>query len=221
MKISRQEDVRANQKARTRAALVEAASGLLRGGTLPTVAEAADKAKVSRATAYRYFPSREALLVEVSNLTPAMAPVEEMLAGFKNHDVEGGLLRLIDKCNQIILTEEVSMRTALRVYLDTWLESHCSGEHAPAVREGRRMRWLDKALKPARREFTEQQWRRLRAALALTLSIEAMIVMKDVCQLGDDEALDVLRWAAAALLRAGRDEARTVVRRRPKPASRS
>jgi hypothetical protein len=32
--------------------------------------------------------------------------------------------------------------------------------------------------------------------------------MKDVCRLGDREALGVLRWAAAALLRAGLEEAR-------------
>lgn len=221
MKISRQEDVRANQKARTRAALVDAASRLLRGGALPTVAEAADEAKVSRATAYRYFPSQEALLVEVDNLTPAMAPVEEMLADLKSGDVEKRLLQLLDKCNQIMLIEEVSMRTALRVYLDTWLESRRNGEDTPALREGRRMRWLDKALEPARRDLTKQQWRRLRAALALTLSIEAIIVMKDVCQLEDDEALGVLRWAATALLRAGVDEAHAAIRRRPKTAARS
>ena len=99
------------------------------------------------------------------------------------------------------------MRTALRVYLDTWLESRRSGGEAPLVRAGRRMRWLDRALEPARAQLSEAQWRRLRAALALTLSIEAMVVMKDVCHFEEDEALAVLRWAAVALLRAGLDEA--------------
>lgn len=77
------------------------------------------------------------------------------------------------------------------------------------------MRWLDRVLEPVRRELTEAQYRRMRAALALTLSMEAMVVMKDVCRIeDDDEALDVLRWAATAMLRAGRAEARAARRRR-------
>ena len=101
------------------------------------------------------------------------------------------------------------MRTALRTYLDTWLKAHASGDTTVAVREGRRMRWLDKVLEPARRDLTAAQYRRLRAALALTLSIDALVVMKDVCRIDNDrEALAVLRWAATALLRAGLAEAR-------------
>jgi hypothetical protein len=71
------------------------------------------------------------------------------------------------------------------------------------------MRWLDKVLEPARRSLTGTQYRRVRAALALTLSIDAMVVMKDVCRIENDkEALAVLRWAAMALLRAGLAEAK-------------
>ena len=39
------------------------------------------------------------------------------------------------------------------------------------------------------------------AALALTLSIDALVVMKDVAGCDDEEAGRVLRWAALALLR--------------------
>ncbi len=46
------------------------------------------------------------------------------------------------------------------------------------------------------------------AALALTLGIDSIVVMKDVCRLDDDEALAVLRWAATVLLRAGLEEGR-------------
>ena len=38
-------------------------------------------------------------------------------------------------------------------------------------------------------------------ALALTPGAEAIITMKDVCRLDNDETLAVLRWAATALLR--------------------
>ena len=57
---------RERQKNRTRRAVVEAASALVREGRTPTVAEAAEAAEVSRATAYRYFPTQDMLLAEVA-----------------------------------------------------------------------------------------------------------------------------------------------------------
>jgi hypothetical protein len=47
-----------------------------------------------------------------------------------------------------------------------------------------------------------EQYRPLRAALALTIGIDSIVIMKDVCQLDDDEAFEVLRWSAITLLRA-------------------
>jgi hypothetical protein len=69
------------------------------------------------------------------------------------------------------------------------------------------MRWLDAVLEPLT-DLSDERRRRLRAALALTIGIDAMVVMKDVCRLDDDEALAVLRWAATVLLRAGLEEGR-------------
>ena len=201
-------DPRVNQKERTRGALVAAAKELARAGAAPSVAEAAEHARVSRATAYRYFPTQESLLVEVSDVTPMVAPVEEMLAKLDGNDAEERLAKLIDTFHPIVVAEEVPLRTALRVYLDTWLEARSRGEAAPKVREGRRMRWLDVALEPARRQLPKAEWRRLRSSLALTLSIDALVIMKDVAQLDDEEALSVLRWAALSLLRASLDKKR-------------
>lgn len=214
MKVSRNSRTRSNQKERTRGALVEAARGLLRAGTPPTVAEAAEQARVSRATAYRYFPTHEALLLEAGNITPATQPVEELVQNLASADPEERLLSVLERFIPIIFAEEVAMRAALRTYQDTWFANRARGEHALPVREGRRMRWLDKVLEPVRRELTDAQLRRLRSSLALVLSPDAMVVMKDVCRIQNDkEALEVLRWAARALLRAGLAERKR--RKRP------
>lgn len=196
-----QESGRVNQKRRTRAALVEAATRLMKSGAPPTVAEVADEAQVSRATAYRYFPTQEALLVELSIATPTVAAVEDKVNALAIDDPAARLDELLHDANRAFFAEEAAMRTALRLYLDTWLESRRKGVAPPALREGRRMRWLDESLKPLRKQLSDKEWRRLRAALALTLGAEAMVVMKDVCRLKDKEALDVLAWAGTALLR--------------------
>lgn len=215
MAVSRGKDLRANQKERTRSALVEAARGLLRAGAPPTVAEAAEQARVSRATAYRYFPTHDALLLEAGNISPATQPVEELVQNLAGDDVEERLLSVLDRFIPIVFSEEAAMRAALRTYQDTWLASRARGERSLPVREGRRMRWLEKVLEPARRDLPEAELRRLRCALALVLSPDAMVVMKDVCRItSDKEALEVLRWAGTALLRAGLPGARTSKRRR-------
>ena len=200
------EDPRANQKARTRAAIIAAAQELQRQGTVPTVEQAAEQARVSRATAYRYFPTKEALLIELSDLNVHAAPVEALLANLPTDDVEQRLVLLLDTFDPIVLAEEEHFRIAARVYLDTWLRGHRNGDDAPVVREGRRMRWLETVLAPLD-DLPPERKRLLQAALALTLGGEAIITMKDVCRLDDDEALAVLRWAATALLRAAVGEA--------------
>ena len=53
---------RRNQRLRTRKDLLLAAAGLLKEGRTPTMDDVAQHALVSRATAYRYFPSIDALL---------------------------------------------------------------------------------------------------------------------------------------------------------------
>ena len=209
----RQEDPRANQKRRTRAAIVEAALQLYRGGAAPTVAQAAAEAGVSRATAYRYFPTQDALLVELA-VTPAVAPVEALLRKLPSDDVEQRLLLLLDTFGAIALTEEVQLRRALRVYQDTWLRGHRHGEtELPPVREGRRLRWLDEVLGPLQ-GMPEAQRQRLRAALALTVGMDAIVILKDVCGLDGAEALAVLRWVATTLLHASLDAARPLRRAR-------
>jgi AcrR family transcriptional regulator len=208
MSIVKPEDPRANQKARTRAAIITAAQQLQRQGTEPTIEQAAERARVSRvsrATAYRYFPTKEALLVELSDMVPDAARVDALLANSAADDVEERLLLLIDTFDGIVLAEEEHYRTFTRVAMDTWLKGHRNGDDAPVVREGRRMRWLEAVLAPLD-ELPPDRKRLLQTALALTLGAEAIITMKDVCRLDNDETLAVLRWAATALLRAGLED---------------
>src|SRR3954447_18722458 len=54
---------RVGQKRRTWQALVDAARQLIADGTAVTVDAAAAHARISRATAYRYFPTKDDLLV--------------------------------------------------------------------------------------------------------------------------------------------------------------
>ena len=202
-------DPRANQKERTRTAIVDAAVELVREGEIPTIAATAERAKVSRATAYRYFATQDDLSDEIASHHPAIAAIEETVASLSGDDVEERLLEVLDTYNGSVVAYEAHMRTILRSFQENWLRSE-QGRDAhrgsPYMRSPARIRWLDEALRPLT-GLAPQQRTRLEAALALTLGIEAFIVMTDVCRLDHDEALATLRWAATALLRAGLDDA--------------
>src|SRR5579885_891690 len=67
------------QKERTRSELLRAAGELLRAGSVPTVSDVADAARISRTTAYRYFPTQELLLAEAT-ADPLIESVNDAIA---------------------------------------------------------------------------------------------------------------------------------------------
>jgi AcrR family transcriptional regulator len=198
---------RVNQKRRTRAAVVAAAKELLAQGITPTVAQAAEAALVSRTTAYRYFPTQESLLVELSvNLD--VDDIEELVAA--PVDAEGAApraLELVNRFNRHVYAQEAQYRAALRLYQDQWLEASAAGDADPLVREGRRGRWLEACLEPLAGSVPKADLERLIRALSLVAGPEPMVVLRDVCHLGDDDALALTDWMARVLIEATFGEA--------------
>src|SRR5215210_3987144 len=212
-----QQQGRINQKRRTRAAILAAAVELLEGGQRPTVAEVADAALVSRATAYRYFPTQEYLLFEAALESTRSDIDRELEENTLPEGPEARLEMLIDALQKRIIDKEAAFRTMLRLSLEQSSEEEVvvvEGEHyrgeSPLplrLRGGGRVRWIKKALAPVEGRLEEQTFRRLVAALSLCMGIEALVVLRDVCALEPSEAEEVLRWAARTLLRSSLAEA--------------
>jgi AcrR family transcriptional regulator len=189
-----------NQKRRTRAALVDAAKELLAQGVTPTVAQAAEAALVSRTTAYRYFPTQESLLVELS-LNVDVGDLEELVARpVDAADAPARALEVIEALNRHVHAQEVQYRTAIRLYQAQWLEAAAGGDTDPLVREGRRGRWLEASLAPLAGTVSKADFQRLIHALSLVMGAEAMVVLRDVCHLDTDDAVAVTDWMARVLL---------------------
>ncbi len=201
MSIAYEAGGRTAQKQRTRAALIDAAQSLISGGTTPTVEDAAAAASISRATAYRYFPSQRALLTaahptidESYSLLPADAPADPVAR----------LDLAITRLHENLLEMEPQMRTMLRLSLEA-----TDAERAELfLRQGRAIRWLEEALAPLREEWTDADLRRLVLAIRSAASIEALVWLVDVAGLDRHDATELMRWSANALLRAALDERR-------------
>lgn len=156
---------------------------------------------VSRATAYRYFPNTEALLLEAA-LDIAVPEGDELFADDASNDPVARLHRADAALNDMIAANE----GALRVMLANSMQRRNAGESEERlpVRQNRRSALIEAALAPVRREFTPSNLDMLSKALALVIGTEAMIVFKDVLQVDDQEARKIRRWMIRALVEAAR-----------------
>lgn len=192
---------RPNQRRRTRKDLLRAASRLMRDGHKPTLEEIAEEALVSRATAYRYFPGVEALLLEAS-LDVAVPEVADVLPADAPPDPVERLQRVDAALHDMVVANEAALRASLGHILIR--SATAGGPDDVPLRQNRRTPLIEAALAPARDQFDPAALRRLERIAALLVGPDAMIVFKDVLQLDDDEARDLKRWAIRALVDAAR-----------------
>jgi AcrR family transcriptional regulator len=190
---------RANQKLRTRKDLLEAAARLMREGRTPSFDEVAEAALVSRATAYRYFPGLDALLLEAALDLDTPTP-EALFADDVSTEPEARLARLDAALSGMVAANEAALRTMLAQSVQ-----RIDGGDAP-VRQNRREALIDAALDPVRDQFSAGDLDLLKKALPVFLGIETLVVFKDVLQLDDAEAARVRAWAIRALVAAARKE---------------
>lgn len=181
---------RESQKNRTRKALVAAAGDLMRAGHPPTVSDAAAAAGISRATAYRYFPTQEMLLAEVA-LFAAGGPL--FPAGDESAPLPEAVGRLVRRVGTWTYANEQSLRTLLRLSLDP-----ATGVRRP----GHRREWIADVLAPARDGIDAATYRKLSNALTLLLGIDPIVVMRDIAGASREQALDALEWTARTLVSA-------------------
>jgi AcrR family transcriptional regulator len=194
MSISYEGTGRTGQKARTRGALVAAARQLLAEGTTPTVEQAATAASIARATAYRYFPNQRALLTATF---PEIAE-SSLLGESPPADAEARLDIVVDAIARQALEHEPELRNMLRLSL----EPDPAKRGDLPFRTGRRVVWVGDALAPLRGRLPEPQLQRLVHAIAAAVGIDALVWLTDIAGVSREEAVDVMRWSARALLRA-------------------
>lgn len=187
--------VLSNQKLRTRKDLLAAANRLMKTGRAPSMDEVAKEALVSRPTAYRYFPSIDALLNEAA-VDEAVETSLEAIAQSASTDPEERLLEAESAMHRSSYANEAQ----LRVMLANSVNRDPADESIP-VRQNRRLPLIQAALAPARRRLSERDYRRLCAALSLIFGAESMIVFRDVLRVDEAAARDVKTWAIRTLVR--------------------
>lgn len=187
-------------KERTLRLLREAARELLRTGGPLTVPAVAELAGVSRATAYRYFPNNDAVVLHAT-MSVADNPLEDGSWAPSPGTAPG---ELGDRADALVrataawaFDHETELRTMLRLSLEPDRQ-----EVRPRRGLTNRGRWIAALLEnlpggvpPAARD-------RLAAALMPLFGADAVVWTTDMANLTRDEAIELLAWMARALIAA-------------------
>jgi AcrR family transcriptional regulator len=179
---------------RTRAAMVAAARALLAEGVMsPTVEQAADRAEVSRTTAYRYFPNQHALLLA----TYPSLEAKSLLGDAPPDDPLARLDLVTGTIGRQLVDHEPELRTMLRLSLEA------PRDRPPDLpfRKGRAIAWIEDALAPLRPRLSATEVRRIAVAIRATMGIESLVWLTDIAGLPRKEALATMRRSARAILR--------------------
>jgi AcrR family transcriptional regulator len=191
-------------KAATFKLLLDTAMAIIsEAGHIPSVAEVAVRSKVSRATAYRYFPSRSLLVTAV--IDSSLGPVRSFSSD--HPDARMRVHELFMQTFPRFKEFEPQLRAAAQLSLEQWaLEKAGLLEEEP-YRRGHRVRILEHALAPYARVLPGPVRDRLHKALSVVYGIEPYVILKDIWGLSDREVERTALWMADALLDAALREA--------------
>lgn len=192
---------RANQKARTRAAIVDACGELVRSGAEVSMPEVARRALVSEATAYRYFPDLISLLQEA--LAGAWPDPAEALAPVALSADPAA--RVAFACEHLLRGVH-AYQGAVRAMISHTITAPGAARSRPGIRFG----LIDYALAPFERQaspagrpsLAPEAMARLKQDLAVVVSAEAFFVLTDLCGLAPDDAIASAARTAATVTRA-------------------
>lgn len=191
-------------RARTRRLMLDTAVSLMQAGRTPSVSDVAEAAGVSRATAYRYFPSQAALVHAV--VDAGLGPILQWQSDAT--DAQTRMRDLLALSMPRIAEFQATFRAALKLALEQWASRRAGtlGDEPPFKR-GHRVDMLQKAIAPLRNQLGEARFERLAQALSLSYGLELLLVLQDIWGLDFDKAQDVAQWTAHALIRTAIEEA--------------
>ena len=187
---------RANQKLRTRNAIVQAAAELSRTGREVTMPEVARAAMVSEATAYRYFPDLASLLQEaIAGQLPVPEDALERVAGSADP------VERIAVATEFLLRHVLSRQGVVRALIAATITRPGQAHARPGLRFG----LIDSALAPLDDTLGATDpaaLAQLKRDLAVVVSAEALFTLTDVGGLDAEDAIASIVHTAATLTRA-------------------
>jgi len=182
------------QKMKTREKLLIAANTLMIEGKEMNIEQVAKEAGVSKATAYRYFSNKEILQKEAS-LHSISEDKEDLFFEYTKEDLTGRLEKLTQYHFDILTNNEVEFR----LYLSAVIQDSVKNKENYS-RAGRRILLIEEALISLKETIHKERFDKIVSAISIILGIESITVLKDLCDLENDNILDIWRWMISRIV---------------------
>lgn len=195
-------------RARTLNKLITTAMDMLEQGLFPSITELANAAGVSRATAYRYFPTQSVLVSSI--VDKSLGPIQDWEPQEKTAGER--ISALLEFAYPQLEKHEGALRAALQVSLQQWADLRSQklnkekDQNKLFVR-GNRKRLVELAAEPMKNKVASCDLDRMKHAFSLIYGSEIFLVFKDIWNLESDQIQDLLQWMGKAIVRQTEEDA--------------
>lgn len=192
--------------------LVESAVELMQQtGCAPSIADVAKFAGVSRATAYRCFPSKGAMLSIM--VSQSLGPMRTFASEHGN--ARDRVMDLLNRSFPRLSKHEATLRTAVQISLEQQALANAGLLKETPYRRGHRIQILDKALEPLKSQLPADIYLQLHKSLSVVYGVEIFIVLKDIWNEKNKQVLSTMLWMADALIESALLQAKARKKNKP------
>lgn len=183
---------------RTYNLLVSTALELFEKGAMPSVSELAIEAGVSRATAYRYFPTQSDLIA--STVNASLGPILTWRPS--SQKTEERIDELLMFALPRMFEHEGALRAALQVSLQQWAQGRSLTQDPKEKRleRGNRKDILAMVTEPMKGEYPQEVIDKVIKAFSVIYGSEIFLVLKDIWKQEDAEVIELAQWMAKAVI---------------------
>ncbi|OBU05935.1 TetR/AcrR family transcriptional regulator [Morganella psychrotolerans] len=181
--------------------LINTALTLFEQGAIPSVSELAADAGVSRATAYRYFPTQSDLISATVNAS--LGPILTWRSD--SPETHTRMEQLLAFAYPQMFKHEGALRAALYVSLQQWAQDRSASAKSQVNDEkklirGHRKAILANVVEPLKSQVDNDTLDKVIRAFSLVYGSEVFLVMKDIWKMDDSGVIDITQWMAKAII---------------------
>ncbi|OBU06249.1 TetR/AcrR family transcriptional regulator [Morganella psychrotolerans] len=181
--------------------LINTALTLFEQGAIPSVSELAADAGVSRATAYRYFPTQSDLISATVNAS--LGPILTWRSD--SPETHTRMEQLLAFAYPQMFKHEGALRAALYVSLQQWAQDRSASAKSQVNDEkklirGHRKAILANVVEPLKSQVDKDTLDKVIRAFSLVYGSEVFLVMKDIWKMDDSGVIGITQWMAKAII---------------------
>jgi AcrR family transcriptional regulator len=191
-------------KKKTYERLINTALEALEQGFELSITELADKSGISRATAYRYFPTQSDLIS--ATVESALGPIFSWRSEKQN--AEERINDFLAFAFPQMLKHEWALRAALRVSLQQWAIKRASlSPQTEKLVRGNRKEILATILSPLKAELPDELYNKVIYAISIIYGSEIFMVLKDIWMLDNQSIISLSQWIAKSVINQAKQDA--------------